>query len=443
VNGPRNPAARAGLFALIGLGAMAVIVPVLFLGVVLTGGCTPGGDRDVTTLRFWGMGREGEVVGELARDFERENPGIRVVVQQIPWSAAHEKLLTSYVGGSTPDVSQLGNTWIAEFAALGAIRPVQPIPWLRQDDQFPGIWDTNVVDGTAWGVPWYVDTRVLFYRKDLLTAAGYDSMPGTWDGWRQAMAAMKRVMRPGSDVIFLPANEWTQPMIFGLQAGSSVLKDGDTRGAFSGTEFRRGFDFYISLFRDGYASPMGNQEMSNLYQEFARGSFAMYITGPWNLGEFKSRMPDSLQDAWATAPLPGPDGPESGLSTAGGSSLVIYRSSKHSEAAERFVYYLTRPDVQAKFFRLTGSLPASLAAWALEPGLANDERAWSFAVQLKRARSTPKVPEMEQISIRLQEKAEAVIRGAATSEQALANLDREVDTILEKRRWLASRSAAK
>jgi multiple sugar transport system substrate-binding protein len=402
--------------------------------------CAPSGrDREVT-IRFWGMGREGEVVGELARDFERENPGIRVVAQQIPWSAAHEKLLTSYVGGSTPDVSQLGNTWIAEFAALGAIRPVQE--WRNEKDQFPGIWDTNVVDGVAWGVPWYVDTRVLFYRKDLLTAAGYDSMPGTWDGWRQAMAAMKRVMRPGSDVIFLPANEWTQPMIFGMQAGSTVLKDGDTRGAFSGPEFRRGFDFYISLFRDGYASPMGNQEMSNLYQEFARGSFAMYITGPWNLGEFRSRMPDSLKDAWATAPLPGPDGPASGLSTAGGSSLVIYRSSKNPEAAARFVRYLTRHDVQAKFYHLTGSLPASLTAWALDPELGSDERAWSFAVQLQRVRSTPKVPEMEQISIRLQEKAEAVIRGAATSERALADLDREVDVILEKRRWLASRKTA-
>jgi multiple sugar transport system substrate-binding protein len=76
------------------------------------------------TLRFWAMGREGEVVQELVRDFERENLGIRVTVQQIPWGAAHEKLLTAHVGGSTPDLSQLGNTWIAEFAALAAIEPL-------------------------------------------------------------------------------------------------------------------------------------------------------------------------------------------------------------------------------------------------------------------------------------------------------------------------------
>jgi len=408
-------------------------------------GCAPAArDRGVTTIRFWGMGREGEVVAELARDFERGNPDVRVIVQQIPWSAAHEKFLTSHVGGSSPDVSQLGNTWIAEFTALRAIAPLDERVAASHDvdraDYFDGIWDTNVVDGVAWGVPWYVDTRVLFYRSDLLAAAGYDSVPGTWGGFREALAALKRTMPAGSDAIFLPANEWTQPAVFGQQAGSLLLSDRDTKGAYSAPEFRRGFDFYLSLFRDGYASPMGNQEMSNLYQEFARGSFAMYITGPWNLGEFRSRLPDSLQDSWATAPLPGPDGPESGTSTAGGSSLVMFRSSKHPEAAWRFIEYLSRPDVQSRFFDLTGSLPARRSAWA-DSALAADPRARAFRVQLERVRPMPKIPEAEQISIRLQERAEAAIRGAQTAEQALAQLDREVDQVLEKRRWLVTRQA--
>src|SRR5439155_965176 len=82
-------------------------------------GCRPvaGG----VTLDFWGLGREGEVVAELMPAFERENPGIRVRVQQIPWTAAHEKLLTAYVGNATPDVAQLGNTWVPEFVALDGL----------------------------------------------------------------------------------------------------------------------------------------------------------------------------------------------------------------------------------------------------------------------------------------------------------------------------------
>ena len=87
--------------------------------------CTSARDS-TTTLRFWAFGAEGEVVQQLVPDFERENPGIRVRVQAVPWSAAHEKLLTSFVGEATPDAAQLGNTWIPEFAAIHALEPLDP-----------------------------------------------------------------------------------------------------------------------------------------------------------------------------------------------------------------------------------------------------------------------------------------------------------------------------
>ena len=87
--------------------------------------CKQAGGGQMQTLRFWGLGREGEVVKELVPEFERKNPDIRVVVQQIPWTAAHEKLVTGFVGGSPPDLAQLGNTWIPEFAAIGALEPLE------------------------------------------------------------------------------------------------------------------------------------------------------------------------------------------------------------------------------------------------------------------------------------------------------------------------------
>jgi len=108
----------------------------------------PPGDGTVT-LNFWAFGREGAVVAGLMRDFERLHPGVRVNVQQVPWRAAHEKLLTGYVGETLPDVAQLGNTWVPEFAALGALAPLDTLvahsPTLRRDDFFAGIWATNVI----------------------------------------------------------------------------------------------------------------------------------------------------------------------------------------------------------------------------------------------------------------------------------------------------------
>ncbi len=402
------------------------------------GACS--GERRGETLRFWAMGREGEVVQELIADFERENPGVKVEVQQLPWSSAHEKLLTAHVGGSLPDVTQLGNSWVSEFSAMRAIEPldarVAASSDVRRDGFFPGIWQTNVVDSVLYGVPWYVDTRVLFYRRDLLANAGYDEMPQTWEGWRAAMQAIRRIGGRDHYAIFLPLNEWPPQMILGLQAGSKILKDGDTRGDFSGPEFRRGFEFFTSLFRDSLAPPVSNTEIANLYQEFDRGYFAMYITGPWNLGEFARRLPADRQHIWATAPLPGPDGPESGLSMAGGASLVITRSSKHKESAWKLIEFLSRPEQQTRFYRICGDLPARTESWR-DSSLTNDANTRAFGVQLGRTAGLPNVPECESIAIRLQDWAERAVRGAVPPDSALARLDRDVDRMLEKRRWLA------
>lgn len=396
-------------------------------------------DASTTTLRFWVMGREGEVVQELVHDFEAQNPDIRVSVQQIPWSAAHEKMLTAYVGRATPDLAQLGNTWVPEFATLGALAPLQSrvAASLTVDpaDHFGGIWDTNLMDENLFGIPWYVDTRVLFYRRDLLSAAGYDTMPATWEAWAEAMQAVTTAGGPGHYAILLPINEWPQPVILGLQAGSSLLADHDTRGAFSNPEFRTAFDFYVELFTQGWAPPVANNEVANLYQEFERGTFAMYISGPWNLGEFRRRLPEVLQPHWATAPLPGPTGDTPGVSLAGGSSLVMFRDSDHQDQAWRLVEYLSQPAQQIRFFHLTGDLPAHRTAW-LDSSLASDPRAAAFRLQLEHVRPTPKIPEWEQVANRVWEAAEQTIRGAATADKALADLDEDVDRMLSKRRWL-------
>src|SRR5262245_40045984 len=107
-------------------------------------GCAPPDSE--TRLVIWGLGREGEVLRELVPEFDRAHPGVRVAVQQIPWTAAHEKLLTSFVGRSSPDVAQLGNTWIPEFEAIGALLPldarVAASRSIQRDDYFAGIWDT-------------------------------------------------------------------------------------------------------------------------------------------------------------------------------------------------------------------------------------------------------------------------------------------------------------
>ncbi|MDQ3516965.1 MAG: sugar ABC transporter substrate-binding protein [Gemmatimonadota bacterium] len=406
--------------------------------------CADSRASDVVTLRVWAMGREGEVVQELMPAFERDNPGVRVEVQQVPWSAAHEKLLTAHVGDATPDITQLGNTWIPEFVALNALEPLEPYisrsAAVTRADYFPGIWDTNVIDSIVYGVPWYVDTRVIFYRTDILARAGYDKPPASWTTWLEAMRRIKAQAGPDKYAILLPTNEWPQPVVFALQRGSPLLRDGGRFGAFRDPAFRQAFEFYVGLFREGLAPKVANTQISNVYDEFARGTFAMYITGPWNIGEFRRRLPDSMQGKWATAPLPGPGGDSSRVSLAGGASLALFSASKHKEEAWRLIEYLSAPAQQIRFFHLTGDLPARVSAWR-DTSLANDPYARAFYEQLALVVPVPKVPEIEQIVIRITEAVEQAVREDATIDEALLSLERDVNGMLEKRRWMLARRA--
>jgi multiple sugar transport system substrate-binding protein len=385
------------------------------------------------------MGREGEVVSQLIPEFERTHPGIKVRVQQIPWTAAHEKLLTAYVGDATPDIAMLGNTWVPEFVALDALESldarVTASTDVIRDGYFPGIWNTNVVDGLTYGVPWYVDTQVIFYRSDLLKQAGYDRMPTTWADWRTAMQKIKSRMSARQYPLLIPITEWRPPVILGVQAGSPLLRDGGRYGAFHDRPFREGFDFYISLFRDGLAPTLSASEISNLYQEFERGNIAMYISGPWQIGEFTNRLPKNMQDKWMTAPLPGVNGP--GVALAGGASLSLFKASKHKPEAWQLMEYLSRPDVQIRFYSLTGDLPARRESWN-DTALANNQKARAFREQLDRAVPTPPVPEWEQIATKVLEYSEQAARGGKSVDATLAALDHDVNGILEKRRWLLS-----
>jgi multiple sugar transport system substrate-binding protein len=394
-------------------------------------------------VEFWAMGREGEAVQSMVPEFERREPGIRVRVQHIPWSAAHEKLLTAHVGGAMPDVFQAGNTWIPEFVTLDAIEPLDG--WLARSaavqvqDFFPGILDTNVIDGATYGVPWYVDTRLLFYRTDVLQQAGYERPPATWESWLDAMTRIKQRAGAGGYAILLPMTEWQTPVILALELGADLLRDHDQYGNFRSPPFRRAFEFYIDMFKRGLAPRAGEVQIANLYQDFANAYFALYITGPWNIGEFSRRLPAAVSDKWATAPMPSHDGEHPGISVAGGASLAIFRGSRRKQAAWKWIEYLSEPAQQIEFHRLTGDLPSRRAAW-FEAALARDRYAQAFWEQLQRVRSTPKIPEWERIASKIGQYAEAAVRGSMTAEEALAALDDDVDRLLEKRRWLLRRS---
>lgn len=412
------------------------IIPCLasLLLAIVASSCTT--DDDGHSLRFWAMGNEAEAARAIVPEFERTHPGVKVNVQQIPWSAAHEKLMTAYVGGTLPDVFQLGNTWIPELALLGALAPVdrhlESSSDLRRDDFFAGILDTNIIDGATMAVPWYVDTRLLFYRKSIWRRAGIEAMPATWTAWVDAAKQLKRVA-PETYPLFLVANEWQPLAILGFQAGSPLLAANDSRSAFATPAFRRALDFYLAIFRDSLAPHAGEAQLANLYQEFGTGRVATLLSGPWSIGELERRLPPDVRDDWATAPLPSLDGRAPGTSTAGGASLAIAATSHEPDLAWDLVRFLLDAPQQLALYDRVGDLPSRRSSW-VAGNLNQLSHIAAFRAQLENVRGTPKIPEWEQIANKLMEHTELTIRGEVDIDTTLATLDREVDALLAKRR---------
>jgi len=406
-------------------------------------GCTGGAEPPARVVRFWAMGREGEAVQGLIPEFERRHPGVRVRVQQIPWSAAHEKLLTAFVGGAMPDVFQLGTTWVPELAAIGALAALDTrlatAPSIPADDFFSGSRDANRIGDTTYGVPWYVDTRLLFYRSDLLARAGFDAPPADWRTWAAALTRIKEQAGPDRYAILLPLREWQPLVILALQRRAELLRDDGRYGNFRSPEFRAAFSFYLNFYQRGLAPSAPEGQIANLFQDFGAGFFAFYISGPWNLGELAARLPPELQDDWATAPMPAP-GLVAGLSIAGGASLALSRGAREPEAAWELIEYLAEPATQIELYRRTGDLPARRSAWQ-DPALADNHHAQAFWTQLQHMQAPPKVPEWERIAAKITDYTEAAVRGDLDPDAALTGLDRDVDALLEKRRWLLDRNA--
>lgn len=391
----------------------------------LLSGCA--GRRDHRGLSLWGIGKPGENVPLLLPAFERAT-GIVVDVQALPWTAAHEKILTAYAGGSLPDVMMVRNGWVAELAMLGALAPT-PVPHLTAD-QFPAV--LAGVGGGANALPWVVDAQVQFYRRDLVETAGYAAPPPDWAGWKAMARAIKRRAPERYAVLLLL--DWPEQLFnFAAQQPDPLLRDRNTRGNFASPGFKTALAFYKSLFDEGLAPRVVGTDIGDTLGSFNQGWFALWPAAADTVGDLQLRSTEVPRSSWSVTQMPGPSGPATGM--VDGSSLVVTRAARDPARAWELARYLCRPDTQLQFHALTGDLPSRPSAWAA-PSLAGDPVAATFGHRIARGVAPPAVPEWERIVTEVQLLAEHMVRGQLTVNGAAAAMDARVDHLLAKRRWL-------
>lgn len=378
-------------------------------------------------ITIWAMGTEGEQLPALAAAFTEANPDANVSITAVPWDDAPTKISTAIASGQTPDATLINPSALASFVASGGFSTV-PDGVIDEADFDNNSIAATKVDGTAYAVPLYVDTRTLFYRKDFAAAAGVEA-PTDWSEWvtfadaLQSGGAKEGMLLPTGELGF--TEQVLIPFIWG--AGGEILNTDGTEFTLDTEEATAGLAQYQAFFDGNVASRTGTYEpWGSVEQRMVAGEVGSAIEGPWLVPALKELLGDEYDQKIGVATLPA--GPTSGASWLDGGQLAVFRDAQNPEGAWKFISFLSQPEQAAEFSRLTGDLPAVTAAW--EPaGLNDDPTTAVFSEQMKDTGLTPAIASWNEAATVFAGYGERLARGTVTPAAAAEGLQKELSGI--------------
>jgi multiple sugar transport system substrate-binding protein len=377
------------------------------------------------TITMWAMGAEGENLPKLTKDFEAANPGVKVQVTAIPWDAAHDKFTTAITANKTPDVAMVGTTWMGEFAGMGALDPTPAE--VDKAAFFEGAQKTTEVDGTSFGVPWYVETRLVYYRTDLAKKAGITTPPTDWDGLKTMAKAMqdKAGAKYGIGLQAGGTGSWQSVMPFAWSAGADLTKDGGKAYNFDSPEVLKATEYYQSFFTDGI-SDKAAPATPTTEPDFASGKVPMFISGPWMMSAVeKAGGGEKFKDKYDVFQIPAD---KMSSSFVGGSNLVVFKNTKNRDSAWKLVNWLSEPETQVTWYGMSTDLPSVKSAWQ-DPALTADKKLAVFGKQLETAQAPPTFPTWEQVVTSFDTEMEKVTKSGADPAAALKTVQKQAESI--------------
>ncbi|WP_110931275.1 sugar ABC transporter substrate-binding protein [Paenibacillus bouchesdurhonensis] len=305
-----------------------------------------------------------------------ENPNVKLNITVLDWGSAWTKITTAATSGEGPDILQLGTTWVPAIAAMNGIEDLTDrVGGIGGSDAYlPASWKTTMIDGKSevYGVPWFVDARALFYRKDALAQAGLD--PATafkdWDTFKQTLTKLNGIEIEGEKMTAFGVpgkNDWNVPHnIFPWiwAAGGNVFNADNTKVTFNDKTALEGVMYYTGLANEGLVDKASlEKNSSQIESDFSDGKTAIMVSGAWMIKNFTTPEADGgvgekvAAKNYGIAPLPA--GPAGASTFIGGSHLTIFKGSKHKEAAWDIIKYLSSDEAQLAYAQLSGQLPAN------------------------------------------------------------------------------------
>lgn len=362
------------------------------------------------------------ILRDLLRDFESLYK-IKPVLRQMTWMEGRQQLSSGEVGGEILDVCEVGTTWVSALAEREVLRPFSPRDSLSVGGAgafFEGALRICSHNDVLWAVPWQLDTRLIWYWRDTLAAAGvreqsaFDSPAHIGE----TLAAIDRSGRPAwvtamdADIVTLQnAASW-------VWYGSGNLMEPSGRAvAFDRSEALAAWKAFFGLAR--FVPPELRGLAARAAEEaFAEHKAAVTVSGSWLPERFAPSAATLWHEHLGAAPMPG-------WSMLGGTGLALLGQGTHVEESLQLVRFLTSPEAQLRLAQLGNLLPARLAILT-DPRLNVDPRFHALSSNVARGRSLPRGEQWAAIEWQL-----SAVLGAVWQD-VLATPEPDLDEILAR-----------
>jgi multiple sugar transport system substrate-binding protein len=358
---------RKFLAATAGTAAAAIVNPAV-LGAEAAGARSRAAAP--TTVTYWQFSTVTSDIAAWNRviaAFEAKNPDVKVNQVVVPWSEQGQKLPTAVATASAPDISMMGNDVVAQYAAIGALAPLDSYfqAWSKDagrdiiQDFYPGDRLYYNYKGHWYGVPICEETYLLQYRKSLFKGAGLDpnKPPQTYSEMLQYAQAITKPSKGIYGLGLTGGIDYTtvqQFMTFWLAWGGRFLNAKGLCG-FDTPEFRGALQFYTDLYTKYKVMPPDTPTYDNLKSDplFRAGKVAMTVGGSPLYTESTKAIQDDIGLAYM------PKGPKGRFGFLGGWPLVMWSQSRNKDAAFRFMRFAGDP---------LGSMSQLCQALGVQPG---------------------------------------------------------------------------
>ena len=294
--------------------------------------------QEGVTLEFWDMvwgPPEYIDTGEaLVAQFNEEHPGITVEYRSTPWNNWYQTFTTAIGAGTAPDVSTGAAYQSVQFYDQGAVAPVGDVvaEWESSGtlaDFLPGTVDRLRFNEEQVALPWAIDIRIPYYRKDLFEAAGVEP-PTTWEELRAAAEALTTGDQYG--IVSAGDTLGTHHMYFFILGNGGGLFTEDRQVNLMDERNVEALTFFSELVQAGVVHPASAGYVSDdAVKAFSQGQAAMFITNPG----FEKRVPEIADQIGILAPIAGPHGDTGTVAWV--NNIMLYTQSEYPEEAKTFL----------------------------------------------------------------------------------------------------------